>query len=404
MPSDRPITAQAADEAIRLHMPQLSAETRRLSQCAGRVLRQDVVAERDNPPFDRVCMDGIAVDHHVLARGARRFIVEATQQAGAPPLALQNAEHAIEVMTGAILPVHTNVIIPMEQYTLDHGVATLTAAVDDSLFRNVQRRGEDGDSGSLMLKTGTLLGAAEIAVAASAGLGHLQVSADPRFMIISTGDELIEPGEPIADQQVRRSNAYAMIAVLRSRGFQLVGNEHIVDDEAKLRERLSLHLATHDVLILSGGISTGKFDLVPKVLSQLGVREVFHRVAQRPGKPMWFGVGPKGQAVFGLPGNPVSTLVCIIRYVIPALSAAAGATRTPQERLALYTPITFELPMTLFMPISVVPDEWGRPWVKAKPTNTSGDYLSLLGTDGFIELPPGPQTYPKEFVANVYRW
>jgi molybdopterin molybdotransferase len=404
MPSDRPITAQAADEAIRLHMPQLSVETRRLSQCMGRVLRQDVVAERDNPPFDRVCMDGIAVHHDVLAGGARNFIVEATQGAGAPPLTLQHPERAIEIMTGAILPAGADVIIPMEQYTLDQGIATLSGPVDGTPFRNVQRRGEDGASGSLMLKTGTLLGAAEIAVAASAGMGHLQVAADPRFMIISTGDELVEPGEPIAEQQVRRSNAYAMIAALRSRGFLQVGNDHIVDDEAKLRERLELHLATHDVLILSGGVSMGKFDFVPKVLSQLGVREIFHRVAQRPGKPMWFGIGPNGQTVFGLPGNPVSTLVCIIRYVVTALTVAAGATRVPQERLALNTPITFELPMTLFMPVSVVPDEWGRPWLKPKPTNTSGDYLSLLGTDGFIELPPGPQTYPKEFVADMYRW
>jgi molybdopterin molybdotransferase len=255
-----------------------------------------------------------------------------------------------------------------------------------------------------MLESGLLLGAPEIAVAASAGLAHLQVSADPTFMIISTGDELVEPGEAIAEHQVRRSNAYAMMATLRSRGFQRVGNDHVIDDEARLQQRLSLHLATHDVLILSGGISMGKFDLVPKVLSQLGVREVFHGVAQRPGKPMWFGVGSRGQAVFGLPGNPVSTLICLIRYIITALSAAAGATRTPQERLALSAPLTFDLPLTLFMPVSTVPDEWGRPWVKPRPTNTSGDFLSLVGTDGFIELPPGPKTYPKEFVANLYRW
>ena len=401
---DRAISAQAAEEAIHLHMPQLSTEKRRLSQCVGRILRQEVIAERDNPPFDRVCMDGIAVDRKALVGGARSFIVEATQAAGAPQMALKHAEHAIEVMTGAILPGHTNVVIPLEQYTLEDGVATLTEPVDETFFRNVQRRGEDGASGSLMLKTGTLMGAAEIAVAASAGLGHLQVSADPRFMIISTGNELIEPGEPIAEQEVRRSNAYAMIAALRSRGFQQVGNDHIVDDEVKLRERLSLHLATHDVLILSGGVSMGKFDFVPTVLSQLGVREIFHRVAQRPGKPMWFGIGPNGQVVFALPGNPVSALVCIIRYVVTALTVAAGATRMHQERLALNSPITFELPMTLFMPVTVVPDEWGRPWVKPKPTNTSGDYVSLLGTDGFIELPPGPQTYPKEFVANMYRW
>jgi molybdopterin molybdotransferase len=404
MPSESPITAQAAEEAIRRHMPISSTETRRLSQCVGRILRQDVFAERDNPPFDRVCMDGIAVDQSSLASGARRFMVEGTQSAGAPPMSLQHAEHAIEVMTGAMLPHDTNVVIPLEQYTLDHAVATLTGEVDGTLFRNVQRRGEDGRAGSLMLKTGSLLGAPEIAVAASAGLAHLQVSADPTFMIISTGDELVEPGEAIAEQQVRRSNAYAMMATLRSRGFQRVGNDHVIDDAARLEERLSLHLATHDVLIVSGGVSMGKFDLVPKVLGQLGVREIFHRVAQRPGKPMWFGVGSEGQAVFGLPGNPVSTLVCLIRYVIPALTAAAGATRMPQERLALSAPVTFDLPMTLFMPVSTVPDEWGRPWVMPRPTNTSGDYLSLVGTDGFIELPPGPNTYPKEFVANVYRW
>jgi molybdopterin molybdotransferase len=404
MSSDGPITARAAEEAIRLHMPTLSTETRRLSQCVGRILRQDVFAERDNPPFDRVCMDGIAVDRNSLARGARRFTLEGTQPAGAPPMTLQDSGHAIEVMTGAILPQHTDVVIPLEQYTLDRGVATLTGEVDGTPFRNVQRRGEDGRLGSLMLKSGLLLGAPEIAVAASAGLAHLQVSADPTFMIISTGDELVEPGEAIAEHQVRRSNAYAMMATLRSRGFQRVGNDHVIDDEARLQQRLSLHLATHDVLILSGGISMGKFDLVPKVLSQLGVREVFHGVAQRPGKPMWFGVGSRGQAVFGLPGNPVSTLICLIRYIITALSAAAGATRTPQERLALSAPLTFDLPLTLFMPVSTVPDEWGRPWVKPRPTNTSGDFLSLVGTDGFIELPPGPKTYPKEFVANLYRW
>jgi molybdopterin molybdotransferase len=404
MPSPPLISSQAADEAIRLHVQPLSAETRRLSQCMGRVLRQDVLAERDNPPFDRVCMDGIAVDHEVLARGATRFVVEATQQAGAPPLTLQQPECAIEIMTGAMLPAGTQVIIPLEQYTLANGVATLSGPVNSTAFKNVQRRGEDGASGSLMLKAGTSLGAAEIAVAASAGLGHLQVSAEPRFMIVSTGDELVEPGEPIAEHQVRRSNAYAMIAALKSRGFDQVGNDHIVDDEGKLRERLSLHLATHDVLILSGGVSMGKFDLVPKALAQLGVREIFHGVAQRPGKPMWFGRGPDGQAVFGLPGNPVSTLVCLIRYVVTAMSAAAGALPRSQEQLALNAPVSFELPMSLFMPVSVMADEWGRPWAKPKATNTSGDYLSLLGTEGFVELPPGPRTYPREFVANLYRW
>jgi molybdopterin molybdotransferase len=398
------ITPQAADEAIRGHMPQLSAELRPLLQCVGRILRQEVHAERDNPPFDRVCMDGVAIKSAAFQGGVRRFTLQATQRAGVEPLRLQDGDHAIEVMTGAKIPQESDVVVPLEEYSLDGGIVTFSDSVKISPYRNVQRQGEDGSVGSIMLKSGALLGPPEIAVAASAGLARLMVSADPAFMIIATGDELIEPGEPIAEHQIRQSNAYAMVAALRARGFQRIGHDHITDDETRLIERLALHLATHDVLILSGGVSKGKFDLVPKALEQLGVREVFHGVAQRPGKPMWFGIGPNGQSVFGLPGNPVSTLVCLIRFVVPALIAAAGATRVSQERLALSAPVSSDLPLTLFMPVSVVPDQWGRIWAKPRPTNTSGDYLSLAGTDGFVELPAGPNTYPKEFVANVYRW
>ena len=349
-------------------------------------------------------MDGIAVNGAALKRGLRHYPVQATQAAGAAPLTLADSGSAIEVMTGAILPHGTDLVIPVENYSLSNGIVTLGEDINITPYRNVQRRADDGVSGAIMLGCGVTLGAPEIAVAASAGLAHLWVSAEPAFMIISTGDELIEPGEPIAPHQVRSSNAYAMNATLRARGFQRIGTDHVRDSESLLHERLALHLATHDVVILSGGVSTGKFDLVPKVLRQLGVREVFHKVAQRPGKPMWFGIGPTGQVVFGLPGNPVSTLVCLIRYVIPALMSAAGAVGSPQERLALGSAVSFNLPLTLFMPVSTLPDEWGRLWLKPRPTNTSGDFISLIESDGFIELPPGPQTYPKEFVANLYRW
>jgi molybdopterin molybdotransferase len=338
------ITPQAADEAIRRHMPQLPTELRPLSQCVGRILRQEVQAERDNPPFDRVCMDGIAIRSAAFARGVRRFDVQAIQAAGAAPLRLQSDEAAIEVMTGAVLPHDTDAVVPVEEYSLEQGTLTVDDSAKVSRYRNVQRRGVDGASGSVMLRSGALLGAPEIAVAASAGLPRLEVAADPAFMIIATGDELVEPGEPIAEHQVRSSNAYGMTAVLRARGYERIGIDHIVDDEARLHERLSLHLSTHDVLILSGGVSMGKFDLVPKALTALGVREIFHRVAQRPGKPMWFGIGAEGQSVFGLPGNPVSALVCLIRYIIPALNAAAGAAGIPQERLALSAPVSFDLP------------------------------------------------------------
>jgi molybdopterin molybdotransferase len=398
------ITPRLAEEAIYSRLTCLPIESLPLTQCVGGTLRENVYAERDQPPFDRVTMDGIAVDSEALRRGLKRFKVQGIQAAGAPAMKLASVEEAIEVMTGAILPVGSDCVIPVEQLEVSEGYAALRSSAVHPPFHNIHRRGSDTRQGHLLLEAGTLLRAPEIAVAASAGMARVRVSSQPAIMVMSTGDELIEPGDPIADYQVRRSNAYAVAATLRRRGFGRVGDDHVPDDEAVLAERLGLHLTTHEVVVLSGGVSMGKFDLVPKVLKKLGVDEVFHTVAQRPGKPMWFGIGPQGQAVFGLPGNPVSTLVCLIRYVIPAIAEAMGTKRGAPERLALATPVAFQLPLTYFLPVSIEHDDWGRAWAAPKPTNGSGDFLSLAATDGFVELPPGPNTYPKGFVTSVYRW
>ena len=398
------ITPRLAEEAIYARLTCLPIESLPLKQCVGGTLRENVYAERDQPPFDRVTMDGIAVDSEALRRGVKRFKLRGIQAAGVAPLKLHSGEEAIEVMTGAILPQGSDCVIPVEQLELNDGFATLTAAVVSSPFHNIHRRGSDSRQGRLLLESGTLLRAPEIAVAASAGMARVRVSSQPAIMVVSTGDELVEPGDPIADYQVRRSNAYAVAATLRKRGFGRVGDDHVADDEARLRDRLALHLTTHEVVVLSGGVSMGKFDLVPKVLMQLGVSEVFHNIAQRPGKPMWFGIGLQGQAVFGLPGNPVSTLVCLLRYVIPAIAEAMGTKREAPERLALASQVTFTPALAYFLPVSIVHDDWGRAWANPRPPNGSGDFLSLAGTDGFVELPPGPNTYPKGFVTNMYRW
>ena len=375
-----------------------------MERCIGQILRQDIHAERDNPPFDRVCMDGIAVASNAFARGVRRFAVQATQPAGSPALTLSGADSAIEVMTGAMLPRGTDCVIPLEEYDLREGVVSLKNEASGDAFRNVQRRGSDSQPGVPMLTVGTRLGAPEIAVVASAGLAEVSVSRQPRFMVISTGDELVEPGEPIAEHQVRRSNAYAVVAALRGRGFQQVANDHILDDEPMLQERLARHLSQHDALILSGGVSKGKFDLVPKVLKSLRVEEVFYQVAQRPGMPMWFGVGPAGQAVFGLPGNPVSTLVCLIRYVVPAMSLAMGARRATQELVAIASPVNSRRSAAYFLPVAVRYDERGRALADPRFPRGSGDFLALTEADGFVELPPQAEEFPAGYVASLYRW
>jgi molybdopterin molybdotransferase len=393
-----------AEAAIENRIVRLPAESRPLERCLGQTLREDVHAERENPPFDRVCMDGIAICSDALNSGARQYLVEATQAAGVPAGALSHSRSAIEVMTGAMLPQGADCVIPLEEYDLADQVAHLKLNALLEPFRNVQRRGSDSRPDEPMLRSGVRLTAPEVAIIASAGLASVRVSRQPRITVASTGDELIEPGIPIAQHQIRRSNAYAIVASLRGHGFEEVKNDHILDDENMLRERLAQHLAGSDVLVLSGGVSKGKFDFVPKVLKELAVEEIFYQVAQRPGMPMWFGMTPQGCAVFGLPGNPIATLVCLVRYVIPALNTAMGAPRRWPLPVALAAPIKRGRTVASFVPVQLRYDSQARQLAVPRIPNGSGDFLALAGTDGFVELSPQAEPYPEGFLAAMYRW
>jgi molybdopterin molybdotransferase len=395
---------QAAEKLIGEHLACLPIESLPVGQCAGAVLRENIYAERDQPPFDRVAMDGVALASGAVAAGRRRFRIQATQGAGDPPTALTSADHCIEVMTGTVLPGGCDSVVPVELLHSRDGFVELQDVPALTPWGNVHRRASDRSQGALLLEVGTVLHAPEIAVAASAGMARIRVSSQPAIVVISTGNELVEPGDPIAPYQVRRSNAYGVAAALRERGFHRVADDHVPDDERQLRERLRLHLDTHEVLILSGGVSMGRFDLVPKALEEAGVRCVLHGVAQRPGRPMWYGTSGEGHSVFALPGNPVSTLVCLSRYVIPALYRAMGMPAPPGERVALAVPVSWAKPMTGFLPVRVAHDDWGRPWATPRPTNGSGDFSTLALTHGFVELPPGPADYAKGFMCRLYRW
>jgi molybdopterin molybdotransferase len=400
------LTPAEADALIAARLAPRPIESLPVGQCGGAFLRENVYAERDQPPYDRATMDGIAVSAAVVRAGARRLPIEATQAAGDPPRALVHPGGCLEIMTGAVLPQGCDAVIPVERIRVEGGQALLPDDLEVVAGQNLNRRGSDQSQGTLLLSAGIRLAAPEIAVAAGAGMARLRVGHEPQIMVVSTGNELVEPGEPIQPWQIRRSNAYAVCSALRQRGFARVADDHIVDDAGTLAARFRQHLDTHDVLVLSGGVSMGKFDLVPEALAACGVQQVFHRIAQRPGKPMWFGVAGNGTAVFALPGNPVSTLVCLTRYVIPALeqAMAAGQSVPRTERIALAAPLTFNLPLSGFVPVRVETDEWARPWAVTVPNNGSGDYAALAGTDGFVELPPGPHVYPKGFVARLYRW
>jgi molybdopterin molybdotransferase len=307
-------------------------------------------------------------------------------------------------MTGAVLPQGCDCVVPVERLTVEDGVACIDERTPVEPYWNVHTRGLDCREGDMLLARGAMLGAPELAVLASAGMPRADVHAEPRIMIVATGDELVAPDEPIEAWQVRRSNSYALRGALHLRGFQRVAEDHLPDDHAVLASRLATHLTTHDVIILSGGVSMGRFDHVPSVLRDLGVTEVFHRVAQRPGKPIWFGIGPAGQTVLGLPGNPVSALVCLLRYALPALYAMVGARPRAPEHVPLGAAFTLKPALWYFLPVQVEHSPSLGLVAMPRPTRGSGDFISLLGTDGFVELPPGPRELAAGYIAPLYRW
>lgn len=401
--SDLPNPAEA-EALVRERVVPLPVESRPLAALAGAVLAQSVRAERDQPPFDRVTMDGVALASQAWRDGRRTFRIAGTQAAGRPPLTLEDTADCIEAMTGAVLPHGCDCVVPVERLVIEDGKALLGQDASVEPFLNVHTRGLDCREGDMLLARGTRLGPPELAVLASAGLPRADVRADPRIMIVATGDELVAPDEPIAAWQVRRSNSSALRGALNLRGFQRVAEDHLPDDHAVLANRLGTHLATHDVVILSGGVSMGRFDHVPSVLRGLGVVEVFHKVAQRPGKPIWFGIGPAGQTVFGLPGNPVSALVCLLRYAVPALAAMAGASPQSPEYVPLGAVFDVKLPLSFFLPVKIERSPTLGLVAMPRPTRGSGDFISLLGTDGFVELPPGPKEIVAGCLAPLYRW
>jgi molybdopterin molybdotransferase len=396
------LTPAEADAAIAATLAVAATERVRLPACVGRVLREPVHAERDAPPFDRVTMDGIAITSDSLGR--RDFRIAGVQAAGQQPLSLPSPADCIEVMTGAMLPSGCDTIVPVERLTVANGRATIDAAYAPKAGQFVHRQAADAQSGDRLLAPGIRLGAPEIAIAASAGLTALEVSRLPRIAIVSTGDELIEPGQPIAAHQVRRSNAYGLAAALRGAGFEPATDLHLPDDPKTLETGLARVLDQHDVLVLSGGVSAGRFDHVPAALAAQGVRKVFHRVSQRPGRPMWFGTRAGSTLVFALPGNPVSVLVCLVRYVIPALILRSGAALPPRANFSLSREYPFPAPLSCFLPVSLRYDSDGTNRAEPRPTGGSGDFISLAGTDGFVELPQGPATHPAGLTVPFQHW
>jgi len=397
------ITTAEARDAISAAMTAFASESVSAEETIGRVLRQTVVAERDQPPFDRVMMDGIALSFNDLDSGTRDFPIQATQAAGDEQLSLEDGK-CIEIMTGASLPKGADCIVPVERVSVTNDTASVEVEYKAEQRQFVHPCGSDHKAGSELLNPGKHVSPMDIAIINSCGLTEVEVSELPTIRVISTGNELVPAGVPIESHQIRMSNGPAVIAMLAEHGFGSTEHDHIVDEPKLLKERIGNHLSNADVLILSGGVSMGKADYIPQVLTELGVEVVFHKISQRPGKPMWFGMGPDNQAVFALPGNPVSTLVCCRQYVIPALNAASGLAEQQPEFAALTQDVSFKPKLTCFLPVKLLSNTGGQVLAMPVQTNTSGDFAALSRTDGYVELPLEESFFAAGSAAKLHRW
>jgi molybdopterin molybdotransferase len=396
------ISVAEAEALIARHMPSFGCERVALDDAAGRILREPIHAERDQPPFDRVMMDGIAIAANGGSR--RRFLHSGLQLAGMAQQTLGGADTCMETTTGAMLPRGCDTIVPVEQTQRDGEYYVLAEGYVPTVGQFVHPRGSDCHMGDVLLEPGVRLHGPEIAVLAANGISEVAVAVVPSVTIVATGDELVGVDQPLLEGQIRGSNDRALAAALRARGFEDVQLARVVDDLAATITILAGLLQTRQVLVLSGGVSVGQRDYVPKALRSLGVHQVLHRIAQRPGKPMWFGIGPQGQVVFALPGNPVSALVCAARYLLPALQSATGLVAEPPMQVCLESTVNSSAALTFFVPVHVHHDPAGRAMAAPLPPGTSGDFSALPRTHGFVELSSGLASTPAGTVAAFYRW
>ena len=397
------LTVAQAERLIQQTVPAWPARKVALDAAAGRVLRQNVLAERDLPPYDRATMDGIALVRRSWSSGQREFPLEGMQSAGQPPGALSNAGVAWRIATGAPLPRSADTVVPVERLSETRGGVRIDDDYRPKRGQFIHRQGSDRLAGALLVKEGRRIGGVEMALLSANGVAQPLVGHDPRIALVSTGDELVGLDSRPESWQVRSSNGPAMSALLKRHGFGKVAAAHAPDDPDVLAQRIRQALSESDAMILSGGVSKGARDYVPGVLAQLGARPVLHRIRQRPGFPLWFGMHAD-KPVFGLPGNPVSSLVCLRRYVIPALNKAQGARSPVPEHATLSDEVSFRPSLTWFLPVRLSTDRDGQLMAQPRPTNTSGDFASLARTGGFAQLPASRTRFPAGYTARIFRW
>lgn len=400
------------DEARRRvleHVAPLAPRPVSVDQAAGLVLAEDVASDVDSPPHDKSIVDGYALRADDFAAGRREYDIVEEVVAGRVPARAVQPGTATRIMTGAPLPAGADAVVMIEQ-TEPLGEAPAPRVRVNcpavSPGQNIVRRGTSLRQGEVVLRAPHRLRAIEVGLLCEVGRATVSVIPPPEVAVLATGDELVPACEVPGPGQIRNSNGPMLSALAARCGAKVVDLGIGRDRRDALQTAIQRGLDS-DLLVLSGGVSAGVLDLVPGVLAELGVEQVFHKVHLKPGKPLWFGVdrrGASGRLVFGLPGNPVSSLVCFDLFVRPAIEGLMGldaaAERMFPARLGGQFHQRSDRPT--FFPAAL--EQTGRQW-QATPLvwHGSGDLRGLVDADALIYFPPGERLYEAGQVVEVRR-
>jgi molybdopterin molybdotransferase len=397
------LSVEEARQQMLETIPVLPPETRGILDSLGHVLAEDVHATENIPPFDNSAMDGFAVISEDVKRASEDNpiqlpIIEIIPAGYAPKKRLARGQ-ASRIMTGSMMPEGADAVIMQEVTAWDD--ATVKILESAKIHQNIRFTGESVKAGDLVIPKGKLLRPQEISMLASLNRSAVSVYRRPKVAVVSTGDELTPLGEALKPGKIRDSNRYGICAQLREVGCEPVDVGIAIDDEAETERKFREGLAQADALITSGGVSVGDYDVVKVVLMKLGVLN-FWRVAMKPGKPQAYGISD-GKPIFGLPGNPVSSLVVFELFVRPALLKMAGHTKLLRPTFkAILEENVFNRDGRVNYMRAIISKRDGTHYAKTTGPQGSGILYSLVLANGFIIIPPGASIKAGEAVEAQF--
>lgn len=369
------VNFEEARELVQKAARLFTKESIDLDDAFGRILAEPTTADRDYPPFNRSAMDGFAIKSEDLSN-IKSFDIIGSLHAGDSSNFQLETGQALKIMTGAPVPSSANAVIRIEDCIINENSVSFSIEKVKP-FNNISKQGEDASKGGVVLKEGTKIGHAEWSLLATVGHSQVSVFVKPKIAILTTGSELRLPNETVAPHQIRESNSFVLKGLLKRLDFEVETCELVHDDRELLTSRFT-SVMDHDIIILTGGVSMGDADYVPEILSKNGISKVFHKVAIKPGKPIWFGQKENGPTVFGLPGNPLSCQVTFKLFVEHFIKSSTNQTTQTGTTLPFSGSRKKKNTFDHFFPAQQTPS--GK--VEALPFNGSGDVTASLGATG----------------------